>query len=480
MESKAKLNIVCAALALGIAGDALLRATPWGINALLCAGALAWAVGWTGRQSKQTMPVADYWPLLPACVFAAGLAWRDSATLRILDIAAFWLSLAMLVWRAQGMLFTSVGPTKYLRGILETAGHTLVGFPHLMFRDIAWREMPGQIALKQASAALTGVVLAFPFLLLFGGLFMAADVAYQQLILRLVRVDFVELSEHFLVGMGCAWLAGGYLRAVLFPAGQPPVISETGRISSLGAIEVGVALGLLNLLFLSFVIVQFRYLFGGADLVEVTPGITYAEHARRGFFELVTVSALVLPLLLGADWLLGAPGRKRAFRAQAAVMILLLFVIMTSALQRMRLYQNEFGLTELRLYTTVFMAWLVLIFVWFAATVLRGNRGPFAFGTLISGLATIVTLHILNPDALIVRANVARTTEGRHFDVPYAASLSADAVPDLVSLVPQLKTEDQQNLISRLSARWRSPTKTDWRSWNLSRSKAGRAVEQLQ
>ena len=30
---------------------------------------------------------------------------------------------------------------------------------------------------------------------------------------------------------------------------------------------------------------------------------TYAEYARRGFFELVAVAALVLPLLLCAHWL---------------------------------------------------------------------------------------------------------------------------------------------------------------------------------
>ena len=33
-------------------------------------------------------------------------------------------------------------------------------------------------------------------------------------------------------------------------------------------------------------------------LTETTTGLTYADYARRGFFELVTVSVLVLPLLL--------------------------------------------------------------------------------------------------------------------------------------------------------------------------------------
>jgi uncharacterized protein DUF4153 len=62
-----------------------------------------------------------------------------------------------------------------------------------------------------------------------------------------------------------------------------------------------VALGALNLLFLAFVVVQFRYLFGGEGLVEERVGLTYAEYARHGFFELVAVSVLVLVVLLAAD-----------------------------------------------------------------------------------------------------------------------------------------------------------------------------------
>jgi hypothetical protein len=54
-------------------------------------------------------------------------------------------------------------------------------------------------------------------------------------------------------------------------------------------------LGLLDLLFLTFVVIQVRYLFGGAGRVAATAGLTHTEYARRGFFELVTVTALALP-----------------------------------------------------------------------------------------------------------------------------------------------------------------------------------------
>jgi hypothetical protein len=45
---------------------------------------------------------------------------------------------------------------------------------------------------------------------------------------------------------------------------------------TLGAVEVGIILGLVNLLFLSFVIFQVPYLFGGFDLVQNTPDFKLA------------------------------------------------------------------------------------------------------------------------------------------------------------------------------------------------------------
>ena len=117
-------------------------------------------------------------------------------------------------------------------------------------------------------------------------------------------------------------------RAVLIPTAQvasPPAqnIGESPTPQAvkaepvrLGIVEIGVTLGLLNLLFFAFVLLQLRYFFGDATLVQDSEGLTFSEYYRRGFFELVTVAALVLPLLLGLHWLLrkGNPAHERVFR----------------------------------------------------------------------------------------------------------------------------------------------------------------------
>ncbi len=246
---------------------------------------------------------------------------------------------------------------------------------------------------------------------------------------------------------------------------------------TLGSVEVGVTLGLVNLLFLSFVIFQVPYLFGGMDLVQNTPDFKLADYARRGFGELVAVSALVLPMLLASHWLIRKESRaaERLFRVLAGVQIALLFVIMASAAQRLILLTGNlgYGLTTVRLYPMIFMIWLAIVFVLFAFTVLRGARQHFAWAALWSAFLVLGATHVLNPDAFIVRTNLALMQQGREFDAAYNSSLSDDALPVLLGSFDSINESDQITAITRVSRRYCEKLgESDLRSWNYSRWRA--------
>jgi len=213
--------------------------------------------------------------------------------------------------------------------------------------------------------------------------------------------------------------------------------------------------------------------------VQAVSGLSYAEYARSGFFQLVSVAALSLPLLLAADWLLGERDRPvlRRFRVLALLMLLLLDVMLASALYRMRLYTVEYGLTELRFYTTAFMGWLVLVFGWFAATVLRGRRARFAPGAVAAAALVLGALNLLNPDALIARTNLARVAEGREVDVAYIAGLSADALPTIRRSLPALPTSQRCAIGVAVRDRWSKAFEAD-RRWTISFSRASRAASE--
>jgi hypothetical protein len=310
----------------------------------------------------------------------------------------------------------------------------------------------------------------------FGALFMSADATFEGLVTS-VNIDLPTLIGHVALTGVCATFAAGALRGACW--GDASIAATGERLTSPGLryATAATVLAVLDLLFVVFVALQARWLFGGAEVIQTTTGLTVAEYARRGFFELVTAAALVVPVLLTAEWATLREGMKQetSFRALATVLVLLVGVLLASALQRMLLYVRIFGLTELRLYTTAFMVWVALVCGWLAVTVLRGARARFAFGGLVQGLAVLAGLHLVNPDALITRVNVTHESAllGPGFDAEYTAGrLSADAVPALLESLPRLSPTARAQVAEWLLKRWGTTSTRDWRSWNWSDDRA--------
>jgi hypothetical protein len=275
-----------------------------------------------------------------------------------------------------------------------------------------------------------------------------------------------NIWTHLIVAAAFAWAAAGLLRDLVAPREQERVLSVdrlTARRMSLGATEIAIALGAVNIVFAAFVAVQARYLFGGRSLVEARVHLTYAHYARHGFFELVAVSVLLLPVLLGANALVR--DRVRIVRALSFTLVLLELAVAASALQRLRLYTQEYGLTELRIYTTGVVLWLVCVFAWLSVTTLRA-KSRFAIGMLVLGFAATAALNVLNPDALIARTNLTRP----HVDATYLGGLSDDAIPTLLARLPSLQPDLRRGLAQTLLDR-RAP-ETGVLSWNASRARS--------
>lgn len=472
--AKLELSILAVAVTLGVVGDALLRCFPWGVNFALWGSLLAMAIYLLGRRRSQTFSGAGLWLLLPMVLSPLAFLWHESPPLKALNLLALLTALSLAILRSSGGRLRSASLTQYALGSLLAGLNAGLGMFPLLLKDREWAKVPGGGQIRKTVAVLIGLALAIPPLLVFGALFMGADAVFRSFVVRFLRA----VPSHVVLIAFIAYCVGGYLRGLLVDKERKLDSAKRLLPISLGVIETGVMMGAIDLLFLAFVAVQVRYLFGGSSLVLATTGLTYAQYARDGFFELVTVATLVLPFLLFIHWLLrpdDAQG-QRSFRWLAAAQIALLFVVMASAVERMRLYQAEYGLSEQRLYPTAFMGWLAAVFVWFCITVLRGHREQFAFGAMVAGFLLIATLHVISPDALIARTNLARGGAGRRFDVRYAASLSDDAVPELVAGLPDLAPQDRCTLASRLLGRWAPSESTDWRSWSYARAQARDAI----
>lgn len=512
-RTKTGLEILQAAVLLGVLGDVLLRQTPWGLNVLLFVGALVAAFVMLVLRRKQEFWNKQTIALNAALVFFGAMyVWRDSMELKIADFLAIFTILAVLSLPALKIKTNLAGIFHYIIGFFWSGINAAFAPFFLLIDDIAWKTLPQTGWSKHLVSVLRGLIIATPLILIFGALFMAADAVFQGIIEKTLNIQFDVLISHiFFVGF-FAWAFAGYLRgAVIGRFGKETpkeeiksqvssvtdeTKEETSKVETvkeekkntwqsfdnsvlppvftLGTIEVSIVLGMINLLFLSFVIVQIPYLFGGFELVQNTPDFKLADYARRGFGELVTVAALVLPILLISHWLLRKDSTvsEKIYRVLAGIQIALLFVIMISAAQRLFILTGNlgYGLTTVRFYPFVVMIWLALIFIWFSLTVLRGFREQFAWGTLWLAIFVVGTLHFFNPDQYIVRTNIRLMQEGRSFDAFYNSNLSDDAIPVLLENLETMTFEQQcrvkYNLLHRLAE---VNNETDFRSWNFSR-----------
>ena len=234
-----------------------------------------------------------------------------------------------------------------------------------------------------------------------------------------------------------------------------------------------IPLTLLDTLFLAFVIVQLAVLFGGHDRVLRTTGLTYAEYARSGFWQLLAVAGMTFAVI-GAVWKLAAVHTRRdglVLRVLLGALVCLTLVIVVSAFHRLRLYEDAFGLTRLRLLTETTAIWLgcMLVLVGAAGT-LAAVRTRLAPAAVLVTTAGLLAFSLGNPDRRIAERNIDRWEAKGQLDVSYLASLSADAVPALVGLPAPERARTVR--VQRERLRNADP----WSSANLSRTRARRVL----
>ena len=468
------------ALALGFLADRLLWTGPRGpgfaLWILLLGSAAVFLVH---RSGASWVRAAVGWSAV-AVTAASAVMLRDAPETTL----AMWLvvltSASMVLLRAGGVKLGATRPADHVLGLGLLPGRAAVGvLPLLRHVDV-----PDGSSRRRLAGVGRGAVLAVPLLLVFGSLFASADAAFNRYAMAVVTFWSEDLLAHTILTLVFTWIAAGLLSGV--GARRLPDPFSALAAPRLGREETAVVLGLLSALFLAFVGLQLGYLFGGQETIEATSGLTVAEYARRGFFELMLVGLGTLGVLLVGDALSTS---RRLFRILAGVLVACVLVMLVSAAQRLALYTDAFGLTVDRVTAAVVMAWVAAVLLLFAATVLRERPLRFASGSVLAGMVAAFALVALNPAGLAARSNLDRAAEGvQEADVAYLTRLGADAVPTLITRLDELPAEGRCRVAEHLLHGWADGEGAgergrpvdeeldDWRTWNAAQAAARDAV----
>ncbi len=472
--SKPGFGIVGTAVILGVLGDALLK-VGWGVNFPIWIS-VAVASGWALSSSARG-PNLSAWPIWTALAFSALFAWRDSEFLLVWDFIVVLGCLSVLVLESSGITLKSGSIANYVMAGPRAAILTVRGFFAQPTDGLAWGEL--ERFRKGGGGIAVGIGLSIPVLMVFGSLLVSADSGFSRVAQDFFNVDFESLFDHLFATAIITWMSAGYLASVLVGTKLPG--NSAGFRPRLGIVEVGTPLGVLALLFLSFLMMQANYLFGGEAAMR-SAGMTFAEYAREGFQQLTVASALAIPLLLASDWFFSkrTPRDLKIFRSLTIAIIVLVGLLMVSALHRIAMYVGQYGLTELRLYARVFMFWLGVVYVILIGTVMHGRPELFAFRAIAAGIAILFALNLSNPDAIVARSHLSHVADNSELDTEYLSRLSADAIPTLAAHSDRFdKTQICQLQGGRLAGLI-SETDGDWRSFNLSRTRARNAIQMIQ
>ena len=322
-----------------------------------------------------------------------------------------------------------------------------------------------------ACGALVLVALLLPVLASADALFAAATADLRTFI----QEHFTTALWKLLWGLVLTPFVFGLLVSLRRP--QPLAVSAAEKSPKADGLLFVVILTALDALYLLFLAVQSAGLFGGADYLAAR-GLSYADWARSGFFQMVGVTVLNLAVLLPALTLSRREGQAwKVLRLLSAVLATESLVLLASACWRMTLYVTAYGLSFKRLMTYWGMVMMALFLL---AALRKVQRPDFSFcrAAFPLALAGWLVINCVPVDYLVAKNQVDRYLSGESaaIDAEYLLyDLSYDTLSQLERLDDNLICQDWRNggqrrlsvLISQRRAEAAAEC-ADWHTWSLS------------
>ncbi len=282
---------------------------------------------------------------------------------------------------------------------------------------------------SKAGLIIIGVLIAIPTIIVLGVLLASADAVFESIFSRLFE-EIIKwqniLSILFMAAFGffSAYCGMRYAQT----EGALIRVKEVKKAEPVVAITVT---SMVAVLYLIFSVVQILYLFIGR--FTLPEGMTYAEYARRGFFQLLLVSVLNLVVVL---ILKKHIEKSRILNVLLLVICACTYIMIASSAIRMIMYIRAYSLTFDRV--SVLFA-LVLLAVLLVGVIILVFRDDFKFRSFCVIVVSLVYIPFafMNIDKTIASYNLrlfdGENTEYESYrDFYYISSLSTDAATAII------------------------------------------------
>jgi len=264
---------------------------------------------------------------------------------------------------------------------------------------------------EKSRPVIKGTVISIPILIVFFGLFSMADSNFAKasidFLVGLTGQSTIELLYGIVVFLSLL-AALLLIKESLF--GKHLHFEEPQKNTASIQQESSIVLSLVNGLFVSFLLVQSQYLFGG-ESYRYEHNLNYSDYAVNGFYELMIVVGLVIFMSISLRSF-----HQEAISKTQKYLYGLLFIqsqiILISALIRMKLYIDVYGYTQARIFGVVFILTAGIGVLLAMHNILKEEpQYKLIKRLLITGATSTLLFGTLQPDLNSARWNLERQNE---------------------------------------------------------------------
>lgn len=451
--------------------------------------ALVYAVTWLYTKlsgitphTRQALP----WHALTAALTLPFLLFDGRDGRLLVTLGALFVSTAFAIYTQLGCRRFSLSDNRFASDLWNAVVCAPLG--NLGAVWLSAEKLARQGRSRNVLLVLAGLLLGLPMLLVLTVLLASADAAFEGL-LDLVELRMLEsLPEYFwsfVLGIPFAMVAFGILYGCRYKRRVQAVtqlpLEKTRRVPAALALGMLIPTMLLCLAYLGSQLAYFFSAFSGL----LPASFTYAEYARRGFFELCAISVLLLTLVAAINLFMqsASPALTRTRQLISAFFCLFALILTATSLSKMVLYIRVYGVTPLRLTTSLFMVALGLCLIWIVLRLFL-PRVKLVRALTVTLLAALLVLSYTDMDVLSLQVNcrleqvgllekstVSQTIGGFPFEelvtmsdgiVPFLEEQAASGDPGTAALAKRVLT-------ARPDFR---PGYVDPWTWNLMRARA--------
>ena len=314
---------------------------------------------------------------------------------------------------------------------------------------------------------LLGVIIAIPLLLIITALLSSADLLFGDM----TKNMFEFLFSTDILGV-LIMVAFGFFSCYLILCGAATQTREEVPRKAQKA-EASIActiMGLICLVYLMFCGLQVVYLFAGG-VFTLPEGYTFAEYARKGFFELLAVAIInILLMLVFTTFFV----ESRTLRFLLTLMSGCTYIMIISAAYRMLLYIASYHLTFLRLFVLLALFIIALILAGVIVSVYRREFPLFRYVTAVIVVCYLI-FSFARPDYWIAAYYEKQEAVISLEDARYLVyDLSPDATPVVLPLLSERNrfTADPASLAEEYNQRLKDLENRGVRDYNVAASQA--------